>query len=101
MYDKISYNLTQPEIWNRFFFMLVFAAIGEIIRLLIWVVTIFQIASVIITGKANENILHFGRNLSVYAYHILLYLTFSTEKLPFPFTPWNLTAELQLPENEE
>lgn len=101
MDEQISYNLAQPEIWKRFFFMLIFAAIGGLIRLLIWAVTLFQIASVILTGKANENILHFGRSLSVYTYHILLYLTFTTETLPFPFAAWNLTADLQLPENKE
>jgi len=28
----------------------------------------------------------------------MLFLTFNTETLPFPFSAWNLTAELQLPE---
>jgi hypothetical protein len=99
MSDKsASYSLADIEIWKRFFFMLVFAAIASVVRLLIWAVTIFQVVSVILTGRANQHILSFGRSLSIYTYHIMLYLTFSTETMPFPFTAWNLTADLQIPE---
>lgn len=58
----------------------------------------FQVVFVLLTGSANQHILAFGRSLSVYTYHIMLYLTFCTETLPFPFTEWNLTADLNLPE---
>ena len=98
MEQPIKYNISNIAIWKRFFFMLIFAAIASLVRLLIWAVTFFQIVFVLLTGKANQNILGFGRSLSVYMYHIMLYLTFSTETLPFPFTPWNLIADLQLPE---
>jgi hypothetical protein len=63
----------------------------------LWFVILLQVASTLLTGKANPNILNFGRSLSVYTYHILLFLTFNTETRPFPFSEWNITAELQLP----
>jgi hypothetical protein len=66
--------------------------------LLLWAVIILQVASTLLTGKANVNILNFGRSLAVYTFHILLFLTFNTEVMPFPFSDWNMTAELQLPE---
>lgn len=98
MEEPIKYNIADIELWKRFFFMLIFAAIASLVRLLIWAVTFFQVVFVLFTGSANQNILSFGRSLSVYTYHIMLYLTFCTETLPFPFTAWNLTADLQLPE---
>ena len=98
MDEQINYNLKQLSTWKRIFFMLVFAAIGALVRMILWAVIILQVASTLLTGKANQNILSFGRNLSIYTYHILLFLTFNTEALPFPFSAWNLTAELQLPE---
>jgi hypothetical protein len=101
MDEKINYNLTQITTWKRIFFMLIFAAIGELVRLLLWAVIILQVASTLLTGKANTNILNFGRSLSIYTYHILLFMTFNTEALPFPFADWNLTAELQLPESKD
>ncbi len=98
MDEQINYNLTQLGTWKRIFFMLIFAAIGSLVRMLLWAVIILQVASTLITGKANVNILNFGRSLSTYTYHILLFLTFNTETLPFPFSDWNITAELHLPE---
>lgn len=99
MDEQINYNLKQLSTWKRIFFMLVFAAIGALVRMILWAVIILQVASTLLTGKANQNVLSFGRSLSVYIYHIMLFLTFNTETLPFPFSDWNLTAELQLPEN--
>jgi hypothetical protein len=97
MDEQVSYNITNIDTWKRFFFMLIFAAIAGVVRLLIWAVTFFQVAFVLLTGSANQPILGFGRSLSVYTYHIMLYLTFCTETLPFPFTEWNLSADLNLP----
>jgi hypothetical protein len=99
MDEQINYNLKNIGTWKRIFFMLIFAAIGGLVRLLLWAVILLQVASTLLTGKANINILNFGRSLAVYTYHILLFLTFNTEVLPFPFSAWNLTAELQLPES--
>jgi len=98
MDEQINYNLKNISTWKRIFFMLIFAAIGGLVRLLLWAVILLQVASTLLTGKANINILNFGRSLAVYTYHILLFLTFNTEVLPFPFSAWNLTADLQLPE---
>ena len=97
MDEQINYNLTQLATWKRIFFMLIFAAIGSLVRMTLWFVILLQVASTLLTGKANPNILNFGRSLSVYTYHILLFLTFNTETRPFPFSEWNITAELQLP----
>lgn len=96
MEEQINFNLTSASTWKRIFFMLIFAALGGLVRMLIWAVIILQVASSLLTGKPNQNILNFGRSLSVYTYHILLFLTFNTEVLPFPFSDWNLTAELSV-----
>ena len=99
MDEQINYNLKNLSTWKRIFFMLIFAAIGGLVRMLLWAVILLQVASTLLTGKANQNILNFGRSLSIYTYHILLFLTFNTETMPFPFSDWNMTAELQLPKS--
>jgi hypothetical protein len=98
MEEQINFNLTQLSSWKRIFFMVIYAAIGGLVRMLIWTVILLQIGSTLLTGKANQNILNFGRSLSIYTYHILLFLTFNTEVLPFPFSEWNLTADLSVTE---
>lgn len=99
MDEQINYNLTNINTWKRIFFMLIFAAIGGLVRMLLWAVILLQVASTLLTGKANKNILNFGLSLSIYTYHILLFLTFNTEALPFPFSDWNQTAHLKVPKN--
>lgn len=80
--------------------MLIYSVIGELVRMLLWAVVILQVVTALLTGKPNQNILNFGRSLSIYSYHILLFMTFNTETLPFPFSDWNLTADLELPETK-
>ena len=98
MPQEINDNIKKISTWKRIFFMLVFAVIVSMLRMLLWMVVFLQVASALLTGTPNQNILSFGKTLSVYLYHILLFLTYNTEKIPFPFSDWNLTEELDLPE---
>ena len=96
MHEQINENLKKIETWKRIVFMLVFVVIDSLVRLLLWLVVILQTASVLLTGSTNPNLLDFGRNLATYNYQILLFLTFSTEQLPFPFSEWNVAADLEM-----
>ena len=98
MQQEINDNLKKISTWKRIFFMLVFAVIVGLVRILLWAVIFLQVASALLTGEPNKNILDFGRTLSVYLYHIILFLTYNTDSLPFPFSDWNLTEDLELPE---
>lgn len=91
MQEQINQNLKNIGMWQRIFFMLLFALVIELVGLLLWLVVFLQIGAMLLTGKPNDNILNFGRQLAVYLYHILLYVTFNTDQRPFPFSPWDLT----------
>ena len=95
MQEQINQNLKKLGTWKRLFFMGVFSIIVSLVRVLLWVVILLQIATALLTGKPNPNILNFGKSLSVYLYQILLFLTFNEDSLPFPFSDWNLTEELE------
>lgn len=98
MDEQLEENLKKISTWKRIFFMLIFAAIGGLVRMLIWAVILLQIASVLFTGSPNENVLKFGSNLSLYTYHIINFLTFNSEVLPYPFSEWESTVDIQLPD---
>ena len=100
MSEQINENLKKIETWKRIIFMLIYAVIDSLVKLLLWLVIFLQAGSVLLTGNTNPNILEFGRGLSTYHYHILLFLTFSTEKLPFPFSQWNISSTLELLEKD-
>ncbi len=101
MQEEINENLKKLGTWKRIFFMLIYSVIVGLVRILLWAVILLQVASTLLTGKENKNILTFGFSLSAYLYHILLFLTFNTDTLPFPFSDWNLTQELELPTIED
>lgn len=94
--DAISENLQKIGIWKRLFFMLVFAVIAGIVRILIWALVALQVLTVLITGDANRNVVGFARSLSAYMYHILLFMTFNTDDMAFPFASWSLNKEPDL-----
>lgn len=100
MDEQLNFNLTQVSTWKRIFFMLILSAIGGLVRMLLWAVIFLQVATALFTGKPNENILNFGRSLSTYTYQILLFLTFNTEDLPFPFADWKLTDSIDIPKTD-
>lgn len=85
---KIKKNLTNPQIWLRGFFMLVYAGIFYLTQSIVIGVTIFQLGSTLLTGKPNERLLYFGQNLGIYIYQILNYLSYSSDEKPYPLNPW-------------
>ena len=101
MQQDINDNLKKISTWKRIFFLLVFFVIVGLVRILLWAIIFLQVASALLTGAPNQNILKFGSQLSAYLYHILLFLTYNTDKLPFPFSDWDLTEELELPKVDD
>ncbi len=101
MQEQINENFKKTSTWEKIFFIVVFVVIVGLVRILLWVVILLQIASTLLTGAVNTNILNFGRSLAAYLYHILLFLTFNTNTLPFPFSAWKITEELELPQVEQ
>lgn len=101
MQEQINDNLKKIDTWKRILFLLVFSVIVGIVRMLLWAIVLLQVASALFTGEPNQNILSFGKKLSAYLYHILLFLTYNTNKLPFPFSDWDLIEELELPDNKK
>ena len=107
--ENYKENLSSPTTWSRAFFMLLFAIIGYFLFCYIIVILVlFQFITILITGKTNSRVSPIGDSLSTYLYQILLYLTYSSEEKPFPFSTWpnseldeepimNLTEESELP----
>jgi len=105
--EQIKENLTSHATWSRGFFMLLFAIIGYFLFCyVILVLVLFQFGTILFTGKINARIFPIGKSLSTYLYQILLYLTYSSDERPFPFSSWpdskeeeivNLTEESELP----
>jgi hypothetical protein len=94
----VKENFFAKATWTRGFFMLVYATLFWVARIVIAVVVLFQFGSMLITGKINERLLGFGQSLSLYMYQIMRYLTYNTEEKPFPLSPWPQGSETAAPD---
>lgn len=81
-------NLSGSEIWLRGGFILIFALIYGISKILIWSLVLFQFISLLITKETNTQLNHFSKSLSVFVYQLLQYVMFNSDEKPFPFSPW-------------
>lgn len=88
MEETTRQRLVSSDIWIRALYMVLFAIAFGIARFIIGFLVVFQFFAVLFTGRANEPLLQFGKNLTVYIYEILEFQTFNTELHPFPFSPW-------------
>jgi len=100
MSDDFKTHVTDMNVWMRLLFMLLFAAIYAVTRLVLVVVVILQFMWVLFTADKNRPLLSFGSQLSTFVYQIYRYLTFNTECRPFPFADWPDDAALITGEQE-
>ncbi|MEQ8247131.1 MAG: DUF4389 domain-containing protein [Alphaproteobacteria bacterium] len=89
---EIAGNLTNPEVWVRVVFMLLYAVA---FYLAIWVgaaVVLIQLGFKLISGRAVPRLAAFGTSLGHYFRQITAFETFSSELRPWPMSPWPSAA---------
>lgn len=86
--DEFKKHVTAKSTWLHGFFILLFAVIYSLAKILVVAVVVFQFLATLITGKRNERLLEFGQSLSTFMYQILCYLTFNSDEKPYPFGEW-------------
>ncbi len=88
MEEVMKQRLTSRNLWRRALYMLFFVLAYGIAEAVVAVVVVVQFLFVLISGRANENLLVFGNNLSTYVREILQFQTFNSEYLAYPFGDW-------------
>ena len=81
-------NLKDSSTWKRILYMLLFAFAYSVAEFVLMAVAIVQVLFKLITGDINENLKILGKQTAFYIYDVMLFLTFNTEKKPFPFSAW-------------
>ena len=69
-------------------FMLLFIVVARIVSMCVALIAVFQLLCSLIVRKPNDNARRFGKGLSCYLAEIVLFLSYNTEKRPWPFSPW-------------
>ncbi|HPE61669.1 MAG TPA: DUF4389 domain-containing protein [Thiolinea sp.] len=74
--------------WIRILYMILFVVIYSVVEFALTALVLIQIALRLLTGEINENLRALSSDLSQYVYDMLRFLTFNSEKKPFPFAEW-------------
>jgi hypothetical protein len=64
--------------------MFVFALLYGLSRIVLAAVVVIQFFCVLLTGETKSELKSFGHSLAIYSYQIVEFLTFNSEKKPFP-----------------
>jgi hypothetical protein len=65
---------------------IVYLIILSVIRFVLWAVLLVQILCHLFSGHASRQAQRLGQSVSQYIYRIWLYLTYSSNERPFPFS---------------
>jgi hypothetical protein len=84
----VSDHIKSRSTWLRLIFMLLFAVIFYVAEMVLFAVAALQFLWKLFTGAVNARLTAFGANLAQFIRDIVLFQTFNTEQMPFPFTDW-------------
>ncbi|MCG8427556.1 MAG: DUF4389 domain-containing protein [Chromatiales bacterium] len=76
------------EIWFRGLYMLLFLVIHGLVKAIVVAMAVVQFIFAAATGEPNRPLRRFGQGLSTYLYETTQFLTFNSERKPFPFDEW-------------
>ena len=72
-------------------FMILFFLAGRIVAVLVCLLAVFQFFCVLIVHTPNRNALRFGKGLGRYVAEIVDFLSYNTDRRPWPFASWPRT----------
>ncbi|MBL1274569.1 MAG: DUF4389 domain-containing protein [Ectothiorhodospiraceae bacterium] len=88
MDDELKQNVTAAETWIRGLFILLFAFLLVIARMVTAAVVVIQFLFTVFSGQTNENLRDFGASLAQFIFQALMYVTYNSDDKPFPFRAW-------------
>tara|TARA_B100000959_G_C14642223_1_gene484766 strand:- start:194 stop:583 length:390 start_codon:yes stop_codon:yes gene_type:complete len=101
MDNHIRENLSEPNIWTRLGYMVLYIIAYAVAETVFALVAIFQFLSALFTRQVNTPLATFAANLSWYIYQIIQFQTFNSEEKPFPFSDWPNKPPGQTPWSDE
>ncbi len=77
-----------PEIFSRIFYTILFFLVGWVSLWVFSFVVLIQFGFLLITGQVNSNLKGFNREVGLFLFDLIKYLSFQTDEKPFPFKDW-------------
>ena len=79
---------TRPTLGARVLYMLLFALVFWILCWTLAITALAQLALTILAARPNPDVARFGAQLATYSRQIIEFLTFVSERVPYPFSEW-------------
>jgi len=86
---------SNTSIWIRLLYMILFAILFAISETVLYVVAIIGFLFRVFNKPVESNVAAVGHNIGLYVREIADYLSFNTEKPPFPFSNWPTDQDYQ------
>jgi len=93
MNEQTANHIKDRATWRRILYMLLFVVLYSIAEVVVGAVVVVQPLIKLTSGQTNPRLREFGAQLAGYMYSILLFLTFNSERHPFPFSEWPASAQ--------
>jgi D-alanyl-lipoteichoic acid acyltransferase DltB (MBOAT superfamily) len=98
MNDESQVTVTRKQVAIRLLYTLLYAAIFEVVKIIILLITLFEYLILLITLRHNEPARAFANKVATYGYRVMRYLTLNDNRRPFPFA--DFPVEIELPDEE-
>lgn len=92
MNEGLKQHVQARDTWIRFAYMILFGAVFYIGQFVVGLVAVVQFLHKLLTGAPHARLAVFGAGLAAYYREIVEFLSYQSERIPFPFSPWPRTA---------
>ncbi|MGH8592283.1 MAG: DUF4389 domain-containing protein [Gammaproteobacteria bacterium] len=83
--STIQQKFEDPETWKRIGLIALFSVIFFLLaRWLIWVLVVVQLLFALFSGQPQQTLAKLCADLSKFMYRCLLFITWSSDELPYP-----------------
>lgn len=86
--EVVESTKDNTETFSRIFYTILLTLIGWVTLWVFAFVVIIQFGFLLITGKVNSNLKGFNKEVGLYLFDIIKYLSFQSNVKPFPFRDW-------------
>ena len=97
MTDGKQTNLTNPDLWIRLIYMIIFGLLSGLARWVIVVIAILQFLMVLLAREENRNLRELGDGIAEWTEQCFRFLCFGTEQKPYPFQEWPASPDVETP----
>jgi hypothetical protein len=98
MHDESQVTVSRKLVAIRLLYTLLYAAIFEVVKTIILLITLFEYFFLLVTLGHNEPARAFANRVAAYGYRVMRYLTLNENQRPFPFS--DFPAEIEPPDQE-